>query len=774
MKTLPAAIEAGKAGNSKRIILFRIIPEPTDTWTEFLWATQEITITDWGGGGTYKKFLGGILAEGKLGRIQESIDVGKGGNVATVSNLSFEIANPEYSGEDRFDQSFALHNLENRTCEIYLAFYTGSTLAYPNILKHHTFLVEDVSYNYETYKIELRDAQAKRHKDIPDLVLDDTNYPRTPRSNKGLAVPLVYGNQIEGDFKHHDKNLVPAYKCDTDKVAFIMSRNKTAISPRLVFHDFCLYFSDINRYALIYPRNAGANFGLSSDRPSTLSLPYGHILKATFWSQGQEQGSRTDPWDLDLSNVTDNDDSTGLILTSGQKLFLKFPVPTVEFAHILEESKLKLVIQIGTINTNFPSAVAIAKYFNPDTFLGEGGGEQSEGRPSNGVIITGDYQNKNFVYKFGLDKTAHGKSETGMDQYDPWTLNEIQTYDFGIDVYDWTPSIEIKNMYLELEDLIFEARYAVSAAGLKIQQERQKRRGLTGGLYSTDIIFIPNLGENFGDWISDKRNNGLLGSTLIETGAYIIECILRNELGLTSAEIDVESFDLLGNVTSGERKNWKLAGNVDSQDNSLDVIKGLCRELCIGYFCDYQNKESVIALKKQTAVKTIDRETICEGKIAIKFSDLDLVYNKFYIHYKKNNNDTYDSTKFLTAADHNLISNDRAGTPDTYTGLCADSQTKYNTTKKFEIKCNWIRDDATADLLCRWLAEWFCYRHFIPEFSAGLDHIELEMGDQIKLNHTLLPTGVSDDDSFMIWDIDFDMGNDNIGYKLIQIPDLLE
>jgi hypothetical protein len=307
--------------------------------------------------------------------------------------------------------------------------------------------------------------------------------------------------------------------------------------------------------------------------------------------------------------------------------------------------------------------------------------------------------------------------------------------------------------------------------------EKEKKFGEikeTHNLKATDVIFVPNLGENFGDWISDKRNNGLLSSTLIETAAYVIECILRSELGLTSAEIDIESFDLLGNLTSGERKDWKIAGNVNSQDNSLDVIKGLCKELCIGYFCDYQNKESVVALKKKAAVKTIDRKTIQEGKITIEFSPLDLVYNEFYVHYKKNNNDTYDSTKFITASDNNLTSNVRAGTPDTYTGLCADSQTKYKTIKKFEIKCDWIRDDATADLLCRWLAEWFCYRHFIPKFSAGLDHVDLELGDQIILDHTLLPTGISAEASFMIWDIDFDLHNDNIGYKLIQIPDLLE
>jgi len=51
------------------------------------------------------------------------------------------------------------------------------------------------------------------------------------------------------------------------------------------------------------------------------------------------------------------------------------------------------------------------------------------------------------------------------------------------------------------------------------------------------------------------------------------------------------------------------------------------------------------------------------------------------------------------------------------------------------------------------------------EFETdGLDHIDLELGDQVLIDHTLLPDGVSNVDSFLLYDIKDDLNNDRMTF----------
>lgn len=70
---------------------------------------------------------------------------------------------------------------------------------------------------------------------------------------------------------------------------------------------------------------------------------------------------------------------------------------------------------------------------------------------------------------------------------------------------------------------------------------------------SADYLFASGKGREFGSWVdADSRNNGYNSGDLIPNPIYMIEDILRTELGLTSSEIDYELFDTAGNTTDGE------------------------------------------------------------------------------------------------------------------------------------------------------------------------------------------------------------------------------
>ena len=175
------------------------------------------------------------------------------------------------------------------------------------------------------------------------------------------------------------------------------------------------------------------------------------------------------------------------------------------------------------------------------------------------------------------------------------------------------------------------------------------------------------------------------------------------------------------------------------------------------------------------ATKTIDRTTLLGDRIKIRLTDLDAVYNEFYINYDRRwLTGVYRGTRHLTASATNMSSDTRSGTPNTYTGLCSDSQSKYNHTKRLTLDCDWISSVTTIDRFLKWLAEWHCYRKRIFPFkSTGHEHINLEMGDQVKIDHTLLPAGVSDDASFVVFDIKDNLDDDKVNFECMQIPDLL-
>lgn len=753
MKTLPDAIIAGMRGDSERVILVRIIPESGDSWGELLWATKDITITSWEGGGTMKTFRGGVLKENQLGTIKQSVDIREGGNVATVSGLTLRIVNPEYNGTNRFDQIFT-GNLENRKVEIRLVFWTGSSPAWSDTLHLRSFIVKDVDYDYGTYQIKMQDAGFKRHKEIPDLVMDEITFPNLPTGNKDVIIPLIYGHSNYGQIDQHNFQRQIMFKSNEQKEEFILSRNQCSN----VGTDHCfLSFDGINRWATIIPVSGilSVNYG----RPTKVSFPLINTIQTYFYSQGAGQGSNTDPSSLDFSNAVDNDETSYFTLGASEKLYVKCPIPE-EYAHIVDESKLEFRVLLGSV-----TGTGKFTYFNPSWNGGVGG--ISDGQ----VFSTGGSK----TYPFGSDKTKHGRETNGNpDQYDRWTFSEIAVLEFGIEM-DAESTAQIKQIYVLMHGMVLRGitfyRVVLYPGGPTMWTGVRARWAQK--IQNPLALFNYAEGEVFGSWIETGRSNGY-GVAQLNRYTYIMETILRSELSLTDTEINIVSFDEVGNTTDGDRKDWLFDGSVKEQNDSVEIIKKFCREAGLIYFQNYENKESIKALKKKTAVKTIDRTTIQEDLPVTKLSPLDTVYNEFYIRYRRNSQDVYAATIFVTASDHNLSSNTRSGTPNTYTGLCSDSQSKYQQTKRFELKCDWILDDATAELLIKWLAEWYCYRKYIAPFETdGLDHIGLEMGDQIKIDHTLLPTGVSDDASFLLYDISHNLDNDRMKFKFMQIPDLL-
>jgi hypothetical protein len=135
---------------------------------------------------------------------------------------------------------------------------------------------------------------------------------------------------------------------------------------------------------------------------------------------------------------------------------------------------------------------------------------------------------------------------------------------------------------------------------------------------------------------------------------------------------------------------------------------------------------------------------------------LNAIRNEFYLNYKYNYpKGSYDEQSFCTADDDNLAESSRSdddGYGNDYKVLCDNSQTLYNKVDRWEMDAEWIRTKEVADAFLKIMMNWLTYRRWM--FEATLKYtqntLKLEVGDKVKINHSLLPDGVSDTRQFMV------------------------
>lgn len=273
-------------------------------------------------------------------------------------------------------------------------------------------------------------------------------------------------------------------------------------------------------------------------------------------------------------------------------------------------------------------------------------------------------------------------------------------------------------------------------------------------------IFAAWKGRKYGAWGGDLDPT-VATSVLIEAPQHIIDSIFQDELGVTS--IDVASID----TTTVDRAvaTWKFARSLTKAENSINCIRGICEESAIISSRASNGSERLTAISNaaSTTITITSSDVALDGvkPLCKKYeTSLDDIYNEFYLNYNYNYlTERYDDQLFCKAYtdspnDSNLASVTRSnddGYGASYTALCLSSQTRYNKVVKWEFDANWIRDSTTAEAFIKVMMNWLCYRKWI--FEATLlytaNSLSLELGDKVLINHSLLPTGVSNTRQFM-------------------------
>ena len=162
-----------------------------------------------------------------------------------------------------------------------------------------------------------------------------------------------------------------------------------------------------------------------------------------------------------------------------------------------------------------------------------------------------------------------------------------------------------------------------------------------------DYVYCSGKGRKYGAWIdtvnSSARTNGngdepdpnYAVNDLIENPVYMIEDILRTEMGLDSSttgiDIDIESFDRSGNAqTDGTKGDIAFTFNDAIADikfafsqykfiDSKELIKKICRQICSWVWLSGDGKFKIRTLLRPSDTFSADK--------TIDFNDINLKSN---------------------------------------------------------------------------------------------------------------------------------------------------
>jgi hypothetical protein len=288
-------------------------------------------------------------------------------------------------------------------------------------------------------------------------------------------------------------------------------------------------------------------------------------------------------------------------------------------------------------------------------------------------------------------------------------------------------------------------------------------------------IYASAKGIKYGSWIDTApRSVGFATGAVIEQPAYAIEYILRELLGVSGSDIDTDSFDAIGNTTTGSRKDWKIAASIGSAQTATEYLRQICREFGLILYQDpndasgrlrwrlvpipsYSTSTEVLGITEDLI--HLDESINLPSLFEVGFTPQSYVKNDIYLRYKKNYvTDSFDNEVYISSVGGdgtlttNLSSETGALRETTYTAWLTASQTKYSVSNSASIDLEYIRDTPTAEALIKQLADWGAFRRMKISLNVirNLDTLSLRIGDVVTVTSTLLGTNHSGFTKFII------------------------
>tara|TARA_R100000655_G_scaffold52345_5_gene90149 strand:- start:9407 stop:11650 length:2244 start_codon:yes stop_codon:yes gene_type:complete len=579
----------------------------------------------------------------------------------TTANISIRLINTERSIKGgRFSDLFSSNNFANRKWELFLNTNQAGTFDTAARMIGTGIISGDIQYDYTSVKFTLIDLSSKKHKRLPKTTLTSASYANAPEKNIGKPVPIAYG-----DFATKANiGTIPS----SPKFDYFFTKGKfpAIITNTLNEADGYVYAKVDNEtmHTLnsknIYIYNSGHYIACDNSNTalSNPSLKY----KGTSWFLFVPISTESN-----VSNWVDGSFSTSTTLsesTGTENRDISIP----EVPNLGVVSRVDVIFDYGTIDMNNAEEYSV---FGVDAL-------NSGSLNTTVQIQSGDGWDFAQSGHLQIRTTPEaGAIEVNIKEMGGFvTLSPSKTLTKRIDdliEYRTVEYDQIEEGDIPSETFVIKTERVVSIPA------------------DIDYVYCSGKGRKYGAWIdtinSSARTNGngnepdpnYAANDLIENPVYIIEDILRTEMGLdgstTGEDIDIESFDRSGNGQTDSSKgdiaftlndaiaDIKFAFSQYKFINSKDLINQICKQICSWVWLSGDGKFKIRTLLRPgdtfSADKTIDfldinLKSISKTKLSTVRNDITVNYNYDYGQEQNLSQvNTTDSTSQGTTVDGN-------------------------------------------------------------------------------------------------------------------------
>ena len=674
-------------------------------------------------------------------------------------SLSVTLINAKNSIQgQRFSDLFSSNNFANRKWELFLNTNSVSTFDTADRLIGTGFISGDLQYDYDSVRIDLLDSSGNKHTRIPKNIVDSSTYGNAPEENINKPIPIFYGDcsadenavatGTAGNFDHYfTKGKFPAIVTDV----WNSSEAQTFAKPDSVVLN-ALSADNVYMYKDgYYMQKNSADVSTSNARVDFSGIQYSVYLPFTAHSDTSNVTNWANVVDGDLStsgtitNATANDAKTaklrspifniedfGTLVLNGMKIIVFYSGFTPDSDSAVGSFTFKNASDVSGTLTFRNGADSYAERVQVATdFLGTSGNELRFVLDLDGATQTHTVDIRQVGMEITFTLTDQFFTKTIVDNYERPSMPFL---DYGSD--------DFVNSY-------YSGHFSRIPVMKKISQTRTYNTADVG-----QYVYVSGKGREYGAWIDDisggtdnrDSNNGSASDPnytegdLIENPVYIIEDILRTEVGLdsstTGADIDLESFDLAGTNSSGTViyalndgiTDIKFAFSQQKFIDSKDLISKISKQCLSFVWSSAIGKFKIKPLRvpaKYTGVfgfsvdKTVNFKDIAINSISQ--TPLTNVRNQIIVNYAYD----YARDKFMKQTSSSADS--------TSTGSGASG---YNQTFKLELDADCILDKTTAESVQNAYLAHFKDRKIVLQFNiATPKYNDLEITDYINFSN---------------------------------------
>lgn len=238
--------------------------------------------------------------------------------------------------------------------------------------------------------------------------------------------------------------------------------------------------------------------------------------------------------------------------------------------------------------------------------------------------------------------------------------------------------------------------------------------------------------------------------------------------------VDVQSFDYVGNKTTGVRKDWKFDKSIKDRNNISSIIQSLCYESFTILVKSYNKYKLVPIYNTKTAIDGILNNPLYSNgipMITVQFTPLDNIYTNYEIEYAYEHGRNEYQNKIIV--NNNNAINDFGGNFDDEKIKINNAIINYNINKKYTYQCDWIYDNNTALLFTKKIIDLHTKQRLVVTYTGDImNHIQYEVGDIVRLNYpSIIPASKNNISQFMIMNKSIDMTKRN-GSVILQLVEV--